>query len=188
MPQPNPPTTTAQERKIRSAILRVVSERGLGRRPFVEITTGDVAAMAHAAWRTLPSSRTVERAANGKLPADLRERAAVLAPSREAAAKAAVCPPVAPKAPPGSTEPLGRSSARESALRRLQADPTACAVLKLLSEGGTDPAIAQQLGLVTTRAKNLVRRWLAATESPRRTDLAAWAKRHAAAVEPQAGR
>lgn len=173
------PVRPAQELKIHAAILRVVGERGLGRRPIDEVTTADVAAMAHAAWRTLPEARPVERAGNGRLPGDLRERAAALAPDRAAAGRVPVRPPAARKPLPAATETSAPPSARQKALQALRADPGACAILALLRDGHPDRVIADKLSLTKHQVTGKVRRWVKATDLLRRTDLVTWARRDA---------
>lgn len=178
----------AQEQKIHSAILRVVGERGLGRRPIDEVTTADVAAMAHAAYRTLPEARPVSRTMGTRPPADPPERSATVTPDRIAPEKAPTRPLTAPSPDPAGNEDSAPPSAPLSTLQRLRSEPTPCAILTLVGEGHSDRVIAKQLNLTHNYVVGQVRRWIRATGSMRRGDLATWARRNATTVGPEAQR
>lgn len=137
----------------------------------------EIAALCHGA---IPRRRPPERGPNGSVPLGWRERAAILAPSREAAERTPVRPPAAPNHPLGQSDSSEPLSAREKALQSLLAEPAACAILALVAEGLTDPAISEQLGLTKYQVKERVRRWLNATGSHGRRELAAWAERNGA--------
>lgn len=63
-----------QEGRFVTAILRIVGERQLGRRPIEEITTRDVEAMARECMKTLPKRRPLDGAPPGPKPSSVRVR------------------------------------------------------------------------------------------------------------------
>lgn len=165
-----PDQPTAAELKMRFAILRVVGERGLGRRRVDEITTGDVDAMARAAYRT-----TLSRSR----PPDTQP-----APGRPFVAKApkvaeavAACPPGGSGVPTGPVGLLGAPAAVQqplTGLRRLRADPATRAVARLVADGVSNREIGERLGLTIGQAKGRVRAWLEALGFDGRAQLASW--------------
>lgn len=163
------PAVTRQEQLFVSAILRVVGERGLGHRPFVEITTRDVEAMARAAYRTLPKNR----------PPDSRPAAGrpFVAQDPRVTGKAPVRPPVALGAVGGHSETPEPPEAPDGPLRglpRLRADPAARAVARLVADGLTNREIGERLGLTLSQAKARVRSWMDATGMDGRELLGQW--------------
>lgn len=169
MSQPTVAAVSRQEQLFYSAILRVVGERGLGRRPIAEVTTRDVEAMARAAYRTLPRNR----------PPDTQP-----APGRPFVAKdprVTVAAPVRPSGGPGGAG--GHSETPEvcetpqgplTGIGRLRADPVACAVVRLVAEGLTNREIGERLNLTVSQTKARVRSWLQVTGLDGRTLLGTW--------------
>lgn len=163
------PVVTRQEQLMYSAILRVVSERGLGHRPIAEVTTRDVEAMAKAAYRTLPRNR----------PPDAQPAAGrpFVAQDPRVTGKRPVRPSAAPAAPGWHSETPELPAAPDGPLRglpRLRADPAARAVARLVAEGLTNREIGERLGLTVSQAKARVRSWMDATGLDGRQLLGQW--------------
>lgn len=159
----------AQERLFFSAILQTVSERGLGRRPIQEVTTGDVAAMARACMAKLPKGRPPDtQPASGRPFVAQDPRVTKTAPVR---------PPGGLGVAGGHSETPTVSEAPQgalSALGRLRADPAACAVARLVAEGLTNREIGERLNLTLSQAKARVQAWFEATGLDGRTLLGVW--------------
>ena len=163
------PTVNRQEQLFVSAILRVVGERGLGHRPFVEITTRDVEAMARAAYRTLPKNRPPDTQAAPGRP--------FVAQDPRVTGKGPVQPPAALSGTGGHSEtpkPPETPQGPMTGLRRLRADPAARAVARLVADGLTNREIGERLGLTVSQAKARVRSWLTATGLDGRELLGVW--------------
>jgi DNA-binding CsgD family transcriptional regulator len=97
--------------------------------------------------------------------------------SRSMAVKAPARPVAAPETPSGSTDPSTPLSARERAIQRRRADPTACAVLALVAKGHTNRVICEQLSLTINQVKKHLTSWSKASEVSGRAALATWARR-----------